>query len=249
MKEDNTIIPEGWRQNTGDIGIGEAYLRVFDPVAGCEEVVLSQKEYTIGRGDKATLRVNSKSVSRLHTKVFHSRGCYFVEDCRSLAGTILNGKKIMRSTLKHGDTIQLADIVLQFRTDVNTVEKKQTQIQRKSYDAKKFCYLPSSMSVRFRFVECDAKELFCPGDTLPIGNGGTILPVDVAPPFNACVELELTWPDGKVKSFLTELVNIHDAGDKKLLYLKLHNVPDGKYNIATNTAKISEWHDTEPNVS
>ena len=71
----------------------------------------SKHNIVIGTGENATLKLDSKSISKLHTQlVFDSKNQLYIQDLNSTNGTFLNGEKITPSQahlVKPKDTIQL----------------------------------------------------------------------------------------------------------------------------------------------
>ncbi len=80
-----------------------------------EKYVLDANELILGRGDKATLPLDSEEVSRQHAKLTRLEGEYTIEDCGSRNGILLNGLKVHSAVLRDGDQVQLGDVVLNYR--------------------------------------------------------------------------------------------------------------------------------------
>ncbi|MFZ5446809.1 MAG: FHA domain-containing protein [Myxococcota bacterium] len=76
---------------------------------------LDQNELIIGRGDKATLVLESEEVSRQHARLTRLEGEYTIEDLESRNGIVLNGLKVHSAVLRDGDQVQLGDVVLSYR--------------------------------------------------------------------------------------------------------------------------------------
>lgn len=73
-------------------------------------VTLTEEGVTIGRGDQATIRIQTNAVSRIHARVFLKNGQPHVMDMKSLNGTSLNGLVLSEPTPLHpGDTILLGE--------------------------------------------------------------------------------------------------------------------------------------------
>lgn len=71
-------------------------------------------EVTIGRQPDNTIQINEPKASRHHARVMVQGAEFLVEDMKSSNGTELNGQRITRQTLKHGDTIRIGVTCLQF---------------------------------------------------------------------------------------------------------------------------------------
>ena len=64
---------------------------------------------TIGRLADNTIVIDSPAVSSHHASVFNDRGQFAVEDLQSTNGTFVNGVRVSRRTLKHGDVLQVGE--------------------------------------------------------------------------------------------------------------------------------------------
>jgi pSer/pThr/pTyr-binding forkhead associated (FHA) protein len=80
-----------------------------------EKFVLDSNDYVMGRGEQATLMLDSEEVSRAHAKLTRTDGEYTVEDLGSRNGIMLNGLKVHAAVLRDGDEIQLGDVTLTYR--------------------------------------------------------------------------------------------------------------------------------------
>ncbi|MDE3034125.1 MAG: FHA domain-containing protein, partial [Acidobacteriota bacterium] len=76
-------------------------------------VTLTEEGITLGRGDQATLRLQTNAVSRLHARIFLKDGVPFIEDLKSLNGTSLNGSPITSPMrLRMGDAVLLGEALV-----------------------------------------------------------------------------------------------------------------------------------------
>lgn len=80
-----------------------------------KKYVLDANELIMGRGEKATLLLESEEVSRAHAKLVRNEGEYTIEDLGSRNGILLNGLKVHSAVLRDGDQVQLGDVVLSYR--------------------------------------------------------------------------------------------------------------------------------------
>ena len=64
---------------------------------------------TIGRLPDNTIIIDSAAVSGHHACVFSADGHYIVEDLQSTNGTFVNGVRVSRHTLQHGDVVKVGD--------------------------------------------------------------------------------------------------------------------------------------------
>ena len=55
-------------------------------------------EFTIGRGEGCSLRLEEKTVSRRHARIFREAGGWFAEDLGSRLGTLLDGRPLVAKT-------------------------------------------------------------------------------------------------------------------------------------------------------
>ena len=70
-----------------------------------QEYLVAAPEIVIGRGGGADLLLPSLHVSRRHAKLVCESGTYAIQDLESSYGTFVNGERIARSVLRHGDRI------------------------------------------------------------------------------------------------------------------------------------------------
>ena len=83
-----------------------------------QEFKFTGEEIFIGRGDAATIQIDSQVVARLHVRIMWKDKKVFIEDLKSSNGTYVNGRQITKETiLSHGDQISLGqEIFLEFLT-------------------------------------------------------------------------------------------------------------------------------------
>lgn len=88
-------------------------------------VELLEAGVTLGRGEAATLRLDSHAVSRVHAKFFLKNGRVYVMDMQSTNGTTLNGLALREATeVKPGETVLLGEIPVQYLPEVAVHEPK-----------------------------------------------------------------------------------------------------------------------------
>ena len=68
----------------------------------------------IGRAEEHAICIPDKSLSRSHARVEASNDAWFIVDLPSKNGTFVNGARVGRRELRHGDTVVLGDIPLTF---------------------------------------------------------------------------------------------------------------------------------------
>jgi phosphoserine phosphatase RsbU/P len=80
-------------------------LKWKSPDGKSQEYLVAGPEVIIGRGGGTDLSLPSLHVSRRHARLSAVAGAYEIEDLDSRFGTFLNGERITRSSLRHGDRI------------------------------------------------------------------------------------------------------------------------------------------------
>lgn len=70
-----------------------------------QEFLIASPEVTIGRAGGADLVLANQHVSRRHAKLISADGVYELQDLESSYGTFVNGERISRRPLRHGDRI------------------------------------------------------------------------------------------------------------------------------------------------
>lgn len=102
---DETTAPIESVRLSGDVGV----------------FVLSRGTATVGRSEKATVRIDSRDVSRIHAILTISDRDVVVEDRGSVNGTTVNGVAVNgRAPLVDGDRVSFADF--EFRIEVHRTE-------------------------------------------------------------------------------------------------------------------------------
>ena len=85
---------------------GSASLVVIDPHGHRTRVPIEPLPFRIGRQPESHLILRDSRVSRTHARILLENGQYFVEDCGSRHGTLVNGKKVTRQALAGSDKIE-----------------------------------------------------------------------------------------------------------------------------------------------
>lgn len=67
---------------------------------------------TIGRAPRADFIVDAALVSRLHCRLAASTGEIEAVDLESTNGTYVNGQRVERATLRHGDKLRVGAVEL-----------------------------------------------------------------------------------------------------------------------------------------
>ncbi len=87
-------------------------MRYVQPDGSQKEFELRQSSVTIGRGAENDVVITDKRVSRIHCGISYKDGHYFLRDCNSRNGTLVNGRLVDACQLNAGDRIQLGDMVI-----------------------------------------------------------------------------------------------------------------------------------------
>ncbi len=87
-------------------GAPEGWLLMLTEDDALKRIPLSDG-LTIGRARDCTISLDDALVSRRHAKVAVEAGRFVLEDTRSQNGTFVNGLRVNRQTLRHGDLLRL----------------------------------------------------------------------------------------------------------------------------------------------
>jgi sigma-B regulation protein RsbU (phosphoserine phosphatase) len=91
---------------------------VYQPGLAPQQVSIPAETITLGRASDCTIPIKDRFLSRRHAEILRDRGAWFVRDCGSVNGTLLNGVKIGEaSPLRPGDRIALGDSEVVFHAD------------------------------------------------------------------------------------------------------------------------------------
>lgn len=80
-----------------------------------ERVTLRGGRNVIGRGSSADVRVMDSGISREHAEISTDDALATLIDLQSTNGTLVNGKRVARTALRHGDVIRIGPSVLVYR--------------------------------------------------------------------------------------------------------------------------------------
>jgi len=99
-------------------------------------IPLEREEVILGRALEADVRINDSRVSRQHARVTAILNLetetteYVLTDLTSRNGTLLNGQKVKREILQHGDKITVGAHILRFEMLDEIDREYQRQIRR-----------------------------------------------------------------------------------------------------------------------
>jgi pSer/pThr/pTyr-binding forkhead associated (FHA) protein len=77
--------------------------------------VFDKPALKIGRTSDNDIAIDNLAVSRLHAVLEEDKGNFYVRDCDSLNGTLLNGRKVGRARLEDGDEVSIGKHTIVFR--------------------------------------------------------------------------------------------------------------------------------------
>jgi serine phosphatase RsbU (regulator of sigma subunit)/pSer/pThr/pTyr-binding forkhead associated (FHA) protein len=83
-----------------------ASLVVIDPNGHHTRVAIDPLPFSIGRQPESNLIIRDSRISRTHARIVEENGEYAIEECGSLHGTYVNGKRITRQALRNSDKIE-----------------------------------------------------------------------------------------------------------------------------------------------
>ncbi len=104
----------------GDANGADACLVVLQGPSLGQRIDLGDGELTLGRGDDASFRIDERSVSRLHARIWRQDGSWRLRDLGSTNRSLLNDVPVEEAELSDGDYITIGSCVLKFmaRTSV-----------------------------------------------------------------------------------------------------------------------------------
>ncbi|MBU2573214.1 MAG: FHA domain-containing protein [Elusimicrobia bacterium] len=82
-----------------------------------KEINLDKPVLNVGRKPDNDIVLDNQAVSGRHCKIYQAGDTYFVEDLNSTNGTFVNGKKVLKAGLHHGDSISIIKYSLIFTGD------------------------------------------------------------------------------------------------------------------------------------
>jgi len=80
------------------------------------ELTLGER-VTLGRSRECDLQIKDAESSRVHAQVTLHEGRYHIKDLDSSNGTLVNGSPVGEHVLRHGDRIQIGEVIVEFDDD------------------------------------------------------------------------------------------------------------------------------------
>ena len=219
------------------------YLRVFGAEIRPYDYRLRKPNISIGRSHSADLRLRNRAVSRVHARISTRDNVALIEDCGSSCGTTINGQQIQRHELQHGDTIEVAMYLLQFRTHGESCPSEEASAKAKALLRGEYKALPDSVRVKHRLLFDNPAATTSGADTLPTDRGGLLIQTGTAPGEGATLELEIASPSGKTGSFLGELVAVVNNKGTTWMCVKLHRLSKAQREMILATSTLGPWQE------
>jgi serine/threonine protein kinase len=106
--------------------MAKAKIRIVDGIdAGIEKELPDEGSVTVGRRSSCDLVLRVDSVSREHCRIEKSDGAYWLYDNGSSNGTLLNGLRIEKAKLVHGDVITLDRVTLEYLEEADSAHTRE----------------------------------------------------------------------------------------------------------------------------
>ena len=77
-------------------------------------LAFGEKKIFLGRRERSDFILTDPNASRVHASIRYERHRHFLQDEESTNGTLLNGRPVLESWLRHGDEIQIGNSVLRY---------------------------------------------------------------------------------------------------------------------------------------
>ncbi len=81
-----------------------------------KEIELYHGDISIGRDDTCDIVIDDPAISRVHARLRHAQGSWFIQDQNSKTGIWLNGRRVSATRIQPGDQIHLGDTKLTIRS-------------------------------------------------------------------------------------------------------------------------------------
>jgi pSer/pThr/pTyr-binding forkhead associated (FHA) protein len=99
--------------------MAELFLKFEDWVL--QELLLAGGTVTVGRQPDNVFRIDNPAVSGHHARIYAEGDQYVIEDVESFNGTYVNGQRITKAVLRHGDNATIGKHTIEFRDEVRPV--------------------------------------------------------------------------------------------------------------------------------
>jgi len=89
-------------------------LEVFSGGALVNELPLDKAALSIGRDPLGDVQLMDPRISRRHARLTQISSSYFIEDCDSTNGTLLNGRPVHKHVFRPGDSLRIGNFELRY---------------------------------------------------------------------------------------------------------------------------------------
>ena len=89
-------------------------LEIFSGDKLVNELPLNKAAFSIGRDPKGDVQLMDPRISRRHARLTQISSSYFIEDCSSTNGTLLNGRPVHKHVFRPGDSLRIGDYELRY---------------------------------------------------------------------------------------------------------------------------------------
>ncbi len=99
------------------------------PLEGGNTIELSRDLTVVGRKEDCDLRLDHKSISKFHCVIVRMENTLLLRDLGSTNGTMVNGKRIRRATLKNNDRLDIANLPFKVQISIGKAIEKNPQFE------------------------------------------------------------------------------------------------------------------------
>ena len=99
------------------------------PLEGGNTIELSRDLTVVGRKEDCDLRLDHKSISKFHCVIVRMENTLLLRDLGSTNGTMVNGKRIRRATLKNNDRLNIANLPFKVQISIGNANEKNPQFE------------------------------------------------------------------------------------------------------------------------
>ncbi len=99
------------------------------PLEGGNTIELSRDLTVVGRKEDCDLRLDHKSISKFHCVIVRMENTLLLRDLGSTNGTMVNGKRIRRATLKNNDRLNIANLPFKVQISIGNAIEKSPQFE------------------------------------------------------------------------------------------------------------------------
>ena len=79
---------------------------------------IDRPRITIGRDVDNMIQLPHEEISKHHAVIVQNKDGWQIEDLSSMNGVVVNGKRVVRSELKEGDSVKIGPFEFNFETNV-----------------------------------------------------------------------------------------------------------------------------------